>query len=130
MSTTSISPGPDAPLETTVRVDRRSGFRYPVVLRLQYKVIQNGRVERLGFGTTLNVSSRGVLFDANDRLPSRGAIEVLLEWPVLLQGACGLRLIMRGRILRVNHKVVAMLAESREFRTVARLPVQMTAPHK
>ena len=89
-------------------------------LRFQYKLIRDGRVERLLSGTTVNISSRGVLFDADDRLPTRSAIELALHWPVLLQGSCGLKLVMRGRVVRANNKAIAMIAEFREFRTTGR----------
>jgi hypothetical protein len=120
MSPTSISPSVVAPLETPGGTDRRSDCRYPIVLRLQYKLIRNGRVERLGSGTTINISSHGVLFDADDRLPTRSAIELAIEWPMLLQGSCGLKLIMRGRVVRASHKAVAIFADFREFRTAGR----------
>jgi c-di-GMP-binding flagellar brake protein YcgR len=117
MSPTSASPDLAAPLESVGRTDRRSAYRYPIVLRLQYKLTRNGRVERFGSGTTRNISSRGVLFDADDQLPARSVIELALHWPVLLQGSCGLKLVMRGRVVRVNEKAVAMVAEFHEFRT-------------
>ena len=120
MSPTSISPDVVGLFETPGGTDRRSDRRYPIVLRLQYKLIRDGRVERLGSGTTVNISSRGVLFDANDRLPTRSAIELALHWPVLLQGSCGLKLVMRGRVVRANNKAIAMFEEFREFRTTGR----------
>ena len=103
--------------------DRRSASRYPLVLSLQYKVIREGRVERRGSGSTVNVSSHGVLFDADDRLPALSPIELALHWPVLLQGSCGLKLVMRGRIIRADSRAIAMIADFREFRTT-RLPTQ------
>jgi len=101
------------------RTDQRARDRYPISLDLQYKVLRGGRVEQIGTGRTLNISSGGVLFETDDRLPQRGLVEVAMQWPYLLQGACGLKLVMRGHIVRstANHKETAVRAEFREFRT-------------
>jgi hypothetical protein len=101
--------------------ERRANRRYPVALRLQYKLIAKGRIQRIGFGWTINISSRGVLFESEDAMPTNGRIELVLNWPVLLQGVCALKLIMRGRILRTQVKTVALKTEFREFRTAGRL---------
>jgi len=81
--------------------------------------LRGGRVEQTGTGRTLNISSGGVLFETNDRLPQRGLVEVAMQWPYLLQGVCGLKLIMRGRIVRSggDQRETAVRAEFREFRT-------------
>ena len=110
---------PGAPLRSEERTDQRARDRYPISLDLQYKVLRGGRVEQIGTGRTLNISSGGVLFETDDRLPQRGLVEVAMQWPYLLQGACGLKLVMRGHIVRstANHKETAVRAEFREFRT-------------
>jgi len=101
------------------RRDQRSRGRYPIALELHYKILRGGRVERTGSGRTLNISSGGVLFEADNPLPARGAVELAMKWPFLLNGLCGLKLVMRGRIVRcdANAKAAAVCAESHEFRT-------------
>jgi len=99
------------------RSDRRAKRRYPINLDVQYKLLKHRRVERLGSGRTLNVSSGGVLFEADGLLPTSGPIEIALNWPFLLHGSCGLKLVMRGRIVRTDDKATAMKAEFHEFRT-------------
>jgi c-di-GMP-binding flagellar brake protein YcgR len=99
------------------RSDRRSKRRYPIALEVQYKVMKHRRVERLGSGRTLNISSGGVLFEADGLLPTSGPIELALNWPFLLHGSCGLKLVMRGRIVRTDEKTTAIRAEFHEFRT-------------
>jgi hypothetical protein len=100
--------------------ERRSNRRYPITLRLQYKILRKGRVERLGFGRTVNISTGGVLFEANELVPTTCQIELALHWPFLLQGSCGLKLVMRGRVVRSDDKAIGMEAEFHEFRTAAR----------
>ena len=97
--------------------DRRTKRRYPIHLEVQYKLLKHRRVERLGAGRTLNISSGGVLFEADGLLPLSGPIELALNWPFLLHGSCNLRLVMRGRIVRASERVVAIRAEFHEFRT-------------
>ena len=72
----------------THRIDQRLNRRYPISLEIEYKVLRKGRVERLGLGRTLNVSSGGVLFEAADDLPAGSSIELLMKWPFLLEGVC------------------------------------------
>ena len=103
-------------LETS-RGDQRSNGRYPIALELQYKLLNKGRVQSLGSGKTLNISSGGVLFEADNLLPTSGPIELALSWPFLLEGVCGLKLVMRGRIVRSDAKATAVKAEFHEFRT-------------
>lgn len=97
--------------------DRRTKRRYPINLEVHYKLLKHRRVERLGAGRTLNISSGGVLFEADGLLPGSGPIELALNWPFLLHGSCNLKLVMRGRIVRTNERAIAIRAEFHEFRT-------------
>lgn len=97
--------------------ERRSKRRYPISLDVHYKVLKHRRVERFGSGRTLNISSGGILFEADGVLPASGPIELALNWPFLLHGSCNLKLVIRGRIVRSEAKSVAVRAEFHEFRT-------------
>jgi hypothetical protein len=107
-----------APAET-LSGDQRLNGRYPISLELQYKLLNKGRVEHLGVGRTLNISSGGVLFEADGLLPRTGPIELALSWPFLLEGICNLKLVMRGRIVRcdTSSRAIAVKAEYHEFHT-------------
>jgi hypothetical protein len=100
--------------------DRRTDQRYPIALQLQYKLMRKGRAYRVGFGQTLNISSHGVLFEIDGVVPTSGRMELALNWPFLLQGSCGLQLVMRGRVVRTDGKTIALKAEFHEFRTARR----------
>ena len=99
------------------RVDQRVNRRYPISLEIEYKVLRKGRVERLGLGRTLNVSSGGVLFQATDELPAGSSVELLMQWPFLLEGVCPLKLVIHGSVVRSDSKGVAILNKHHEFRT-------------
>jgi hypothetical protein len=104
--------------------EQRSKHRYPITLDLQYRLLkQRGQGSRVGYGTTLNVSSGGVLFETDQQLPAKGAIELAIEWP-MLQGVYGLKLLMRGHIVRSNTqtKRTAIRIEYHEFCTASVSP--------
>jgi len=102
------------------RAERRAHYRYPMNLQVHYRLIGNHRAQRLGFGRTIDVSSGGVLFEAEDLVPAESVIELALSWPFRLHGSCSLQLIVRGRILRADNGKVAVRSEFHEFRTARR----------
>src|SRR5690242_19960985 len=79
-------------------MDRRSSMRYPIEKQLTYKFRQGKRTEG-GSGTSVNVGSRGVLFTTSSPLPVGCAIELAMDWPVLLGGECPLRFIVTGPVV-------------------------------
>jgi len=99
------------------RVDPRAHRRYPISLSVDYKLLNKGRVERLGSGHTLNVSTGGACFECADPLPAQGTIELMMDWPFLLQGVCQLKLVMRGSIVRIDGQRIAVRVQRHEFRT-------------
>jgi hypothetical protein len=101
------------------QVDQRANGRYPIALEVQYKVLSGNRVDRVGCGRTLNISSGGVLLETDQLLPPTGCVELAIQWPFLLREVCGLKLVMRGRIVRRDYqtKATAVRAEFHEFRT-------------
>ena len=103
-------------LEEPENADRRSHRRYPIVLDLQFRS-RRGRAPRFGIGTTVNVSSRGVLFKSADAVPAGVAVELTLSWPFLLAGACPMKLVMHGRVVRSDGRGIAFRAKDYEFRT-------------
>jgi c-di-GMP-binding flagellar brake protein YcgR len=107
--------------------DRRTKRRYPIHLDVQYKLLKHRRAEHLGSGRTLNISSGGVLFEADGLMPTSGPIELALNWPFLLHGSCNLKLVMRGRIVRTSNKAIAIKAEFHEFRTAGARSQEMGA---
>ena len=109
-------------LELATR-ERRSHDRYPLRLEVGYALLNGGLVERIGYGRTLNVSSSGILFEADHELPIGRSIKLAVEWPILLEGVCGLRLHVRGTIVRSDTEKAAVKIVDHTFRTVAiRIP--------
>jgi hypothetical protein len=97
----------------------RFHWRYPITLDIEYKLLITGSVERIGVGKALNASSGGILFETDDALPVRSLVEVLMDWPLLKEGVGSLKLVMRGRVVRTDSKLVAVRVSRYKFRIVA-----------
>ncbi len=94
--------------------------RFPIVREVSYKVMNSKGVVEIGTGETINISSAGVLFNAQAPLRPGKRIELSISWPVQLDGKYGLKLVARGRIVRCEGTNVALEIDNYEFRTVGR----------
>jgi len=85
-----------------------------------------------GVGMTVDISSKGVLFGAAQPLRAGKRIEICVNWPALLEGACPLKLVAVGRVVRVEANRAAVQIEQHEFRTrrIGRSPAEIDAPRK
>jgi PilZ domain len=98
--------------------ERRSEARYSISLDLKYTLEPASRLALIGHGRTLNLSAHGVLFVSDNALPPGMWIELLIRWPVLLNGEVGLRLHGKGRIVRVQDNRTAVKIGHYDFRTI------------
>jgi c-di-GMP-binding flagellar brake protein YcgR len=101
------------------RPELRIHRRYPIILAVQYKC-KHERAQQHGSGTTINISSGGILFRSTEMLPLQSPIELALSWPVPLDD-CPLKLVMRGRVVRSASEATAVSVLRYEFRTAGRL---------
>jgi len=108
--------------------ERRARNRYPISLEVEYSLLNGARIERFGFGRTLNISSKGILFEAEDALPTGRLIQLAMKWPFLLDGKRALRLHMRGTVIRSDTKYAAVEMAHYEFRTVAIVRANVASP--
>ncbi|RPI08896.1 MAG: PilZ domain-containing protein [Acidobacteriales bacterium] len=97
--------------------ERRASKRFPIVRDVQYEVTYRGGDPRSGIGTTINVSSAGVLFTAPDALGPGDRIRLSINWPAQLDGKHALTLVAQGWITRCSDTNVAMEIVSHAFRT-------------
>ena len=101
-------------------VERRASKRFRIEQGLTYKTVDH-RAEKLeaGTGTTVNFSSRGVLFrtEHGARLHVGQRVEISVFWPALLSGTCPLKFVALGQVLRVDNELVAASIQEYEFRT-------------
>ena len=107
--------------------ERREDRRYPVIVPLEYRVYgiaENGtnEVRQTGLGRTLNMSSGGVVFEADRPLQEGLDADLSIAWPASLSKSVGLTLRVRGRIVRAEQNRIALTMTHYEFRTRS-LPV-------
>jgi len=106
--------------------ERRSKVRYPLELAVRYQSI-GPSLALAGIGRTLNLSSRGLLFESNDDIPPGARLKVVIEWPSLLNGTTPLQLVTVGRVVRQGNCNFAVVFEHYQFKTMSRRPLVMSA---
>ena len=98
-------------------LDRRETSRFPVREEVRYRILQSKAVQITGAGKTLDMSSGGILFTTNERLPPCRMIEISVNWPARLDGTCLLQLVATGRVVRSDAATAAVRIERYEFKT-------------
>jgi hypothetical protein len=98
--------------------DRRSKPRFELQLPVHYHVL-NGK-KQTGSGTTRNISSGGVAFEAVEKLDRGMYVELVINWPVALEGCAPMDLIARGCISWSEGGVVAVSITRTQFRSARR----------
>ena len=96
--------------------ERRNSRRYSIERQLHYRV-RGIRPVLTGSGTTVNMSSNGVLFKTEQTLQLGKPVVVEINWPVLLNESRPLKLVARGHIVWSDTRLAAMNIEGWEFRT-------------
>jgi hypothetical protein len=98
--------------------ERRLSNRLPIERDVRYRVFGGRRgVTQVGWGKTVNMSGRGVLFTTESVLPKGARIELTVSWPAKLNHAVPLNLVAKGVLVRVDAKQAAFAMERYEFRT-------------
>jgi hypothetical protein len=91
-----------------VAAERRARLRYTVELDLRYKVTWRQQVLHEGSGKTCDFSRNGIFFHAEQALPTGLAVELSIDWPMLLDGVCPLQLRISGKVLRSSEAGTAV----------------------
>jgi len=97
--------------------EQRSSDRFPFQRRVRYRVMDGKTVLSVGDGQTINLSSTGILFTADQPLTRQHRLELSIDWPVPLEKTCRLKLVALGRVVRVVGRQVAIAIEKHELRT-------------
>ena len=107
--------------------ERRTKRRFLIDQEVRYKMLYGQRIAETGVGRTLNVSSGGVWFTTENMLTSGMPVELSMNWPVLLNDATPMKLMIYGCVVRSNEKGAAVAIERYEFRTQGSRNFQNTA---
>lgn len=92
--------------------DRRSHRRYQVALELVFETPHHR-----GYGMTRDMSSSGVLFAGDTRLPPGTRVRLSIDWPFKLQNVCPLKLDLEGVVVRSEAREMAVRTSRYEFRS-------------
>ncbi|MBZ5581616.1 MAG: PilZ domain-containing protein [Acidobacteriia bacterium] len=97
--------------------DRRGNSRFPVREELRYRILHAKSSPLAGTGRTLNISSGGILFTTEQKLPMGRLVEISVNWPARLGGTCPLQFVAIGRVVRAEAELAAVRIERYEFKT-------------
>ena len=97
--------------------ERRMKRRFRLEQEVRYKMLFGQRIAETGSGVTANISSSGVWFSTVSTLSAGMPIEVSMNWPVLLNEVCPMKLMIYGCVVRSTEKGAAVAIERYEFRT-------------
>lgn len=97
--------------------ERRTNARFDCHLAISYQTLERPFLSGVGTSETLNISSKGVLFRANEALEPGQMVQISVDWPARLENQIPLKLVAEGRIVRNVKGVAAMTIEKYEFRT-------------
>ena len=107
--------------------ERRIKRRFQIDQEVKYKMLYGQRIAETGVGRTMNVSSGGVWFSTENMLTSGMPVELSMNWPVLLNESCPMKLMIYGCVVRSNERGAAVAIERYEFRTQGSRTFQGTA---
>ncbi len=98
--------------------NRRKTSRFPIVREIRYRVSTRENLFETGVGSTVNISSAGVMFSTEKPLLPGRRVEVAISWPAELNRSTALKLVARGRIVRTEDGHAAAELQNFEFRTM------------
>jgi len=108
---------PDSRVGFGGTADRRETSRFPVREDVRYRVLHTKGLPASGVGKTLDMGSRGILFTTQGRLPLGHLVEISVNWPVRLGGACPLQFVAVGKVVRSEATKAAVQIARYEFKT-------------
>lgn len=98
--------------------ERRGSSRFPIERAVLYKALGRKPEVEPGRGQTINMSSTGVLFTTDHELTPGRRLELAIHWPAQLDDSCPLKLVAKGRVVRVEQGQAAIEIQQYEFRTL------------
>lgn len=96
--------------------ERRSHQRFDLELPLRYKILGDGSDSTREGGKTINISSSGVLFEANEKVDVQSRLELLIQWPAQRAVKTRTKLYAEGYVVRCYGDRIAVAFTHRAFR--------------
>lgn len=96
-------------------LERRQTRRFPLVFQLRYKAYRHTVFLREGVGSTIDISSRGILFQPDTRLEPELRLELSIVWPRPPAADAPVRLVAVGQVVRIQENHAAVRIFRHEF---------------
>ena len=93
----------------------RNSIQYPITMELQYTLRE--RTRRVGMGLTKRISSREVVFTADQPIAEGTKLEIAIVWPVLLHDRIPLKLVIEGEVFQCGGQEMTVRFVKYQFRT-------------
>jgi hypothetical protein len=74
----------------------------------------------MGTGTTVDLSSGGILFESDHKPSGTGSMELAIPWPARPDDCRSMHLVVIGRVVRVSGTCVALRIRQHGFSTGVR----------
>ncbi len=97
--------------------ERRANSRFPMQMDLRYRYAHRRTKGRVHAGVIEDISSSGLRFTAEEAVEVGRRLEVSMDWPVRLDGAIPLQMVVTGTVVRCSGAEVALRIHSHEFKT-------------
>ena len=97
--------------------DRRGTIRFPIREDVRYRIVHYKTEIVSGSGTTLNISSGGILFTTAEKLPVGSKVDLSVNWPVWLDDICPLQFVVTGHVVRAESKQAVVRIDHYRFKT-------------
>jgi DNA-binding NarL/FixJ family response regulator len=97
--------------------DRRFQARFARRLAISYQTLEPPMLSGQVTSETVNIGSKGLLFESDEPFQVGQLVKVSLDWPVRLENQVPLKLVATGRIVRNVNGQTAMTIGKYEFRT-------------
>jgi hypothetical protein len=95
--------------------ERRHRTRVPLKASLFYECRETGKVRR-GIGMLRDLSSGGLFFTSQTRLPPGAEVQITVDWPPVTDSKWSPKLLVSGSVLRSEPGGVAVKISRYEFR--------------
>lgn len=103
--------------DNAVHAERRGKRRFAIEQEVRYRILYGRQIAETGTGKTMNISSGGVWFTTETVLPKGMPVELSINWPVLLNDICPMKLMINGFVVYSDLRGAAVATERYEFRT-------------
>src|SRR5438874_11952209 len=88
--------------------ERRTKRRFRIDQEVKYKMLYGQRIAETGIGRTTNISSGGVWISTESMLQTGLLVELSMNWPVVLNDSCPMKLMIYGSAVRSNEQAAAV----------------------